>query len=188
MTAEIMHSLMRVLPFLIVLLAFSIGIKQKRLNTKDLCIQAPVSYRQFFAWWGLFLLFIISTELTLFKTGMLEVTRWSHIFPSSIIRILGILILAPISEELLFRGLFIQKLTQWKFNKHSAVLMQAMIFVLLHSFAYERTLSSNIGIAQGFLDACIYAYARFNTQSIFTSIAMHSTGNLIAVLEQFIVG
>jgi len=178
---------MRVLPFLMVLLAFSIAIKQKRLNTKALCIQAPVSYRKFFVWWGLFLLFIIATELTLFKTGLLDVTRWSHNLPSSIIRILGIVILAPISEELLFRGLFIQKLTKWKFDKHSAVLLQAMVFVLLHSFAYENTLSSNISIAQSFLDACIYAYARFSTQSIFTSIAMHSTGNLIAVVEQFFI-
>jgi membrane protease YdiL (CAAX protease family) len=172
---------------LAVIIAMRVAIKRGRINGQDLCIQPPVSYRNLFIWWGLFLLFIIITELTLFQTGHLEVNNWNHNLPSSIIRIFGIVILAPISEELLFRGLFLHKLTQWKLNKHIAVLIQALVFVLLHSFAYENSLSSNIGIVQGFLDACIYAYARFNTKSIYTSIAMHSTGNLIAVLEQFIL-
>jgi hypothetical protein len=132
-------------------------------------------------------MFIITTELTLYKTGLLEVNHWNHSLSTSIIRIIGIVVLAPVSEELLFRGLLIYKLLQWKISKHAAVLIQALIFVLLHSFTYKNTLSSNIGIVQVFLDACLYSYARFNTQSIYTSVAMHSTGNLIAVLEQFII-
>jgi len=187
MPTEIRYTLLRVLPFLAVIIAMRVAVKRGRISGQDLCIQPPVSYRQLFIWWGLFLLFIIATELTLFKTGILEVTHWNHNLPSSLIRILGIVVLAPVSEELLFRGLFLHKLIQWKLNKHIAVLIQALVFVILHSFAYENTLSSNIGIVQGFLDACIYAYARFYTKSIYTSIVMHSTGNLIAVLEQFIL-
>jgi membrane protease YdiL (CAAX protease family) len=187
MTAEIRLTLLRVLPFFMVLIAFGIAVKRKRLYVSDLAIQPPVSYRDLFIWWGLFLVFIVATELTLYKAGILEVTPWHHNLLSSIIRVLGIVILAPVAEELLFRGLLIHKLTQWKLNKHSAILVQAVVFVLLHSFAYENTLSSNIGIVQSFLDACMYGYASFNTQSIYTSIAMHSTGNLIAVLEQFII-
>jgi len=187
MPTEIKYTLFRVLSFLAVIIAMRVAVKRGRISGQDLCIQPPVSYRQLFIWWGLFLLFIIATELTLFKTGLLEVTHWNHNLPSSLIRILGIVVLAPVSEELLFRGLFLHKLIQWKLNKHIAVLIQALVFVILHSFAYENTLSSNIGIVQGFLDACIYAYARFYTKSIYTSIVMHSTGNLIAVLEQFIL-
>lgn len=187
MTTEFKLILLKVLPFLVMLLAFWIGIRRKRLNSKDLSIQAPVSYRKFLIWWGLYLLIILTTELTLFKTGLLEVNHFNHTLPSNIIRIIGIVILAPISEELLFRGLFLNKLMQWKLSKHLAVLIQAFIFVLLHSFTYKNTLTSNIAIAQTFIDACLYAYARFSTQSIYTSMIMHSTGNLIAVLEQFII-
>lgn len=187
MPTEINYTLLRVLPFLAVIIAMRVAIKRGRISGQQLCIQPPISYRNLFIWWGLFLLFIIATELTLFKTGLLEIAYWNHNLPSSIIRIFGIVILAPVSEELLFRGLFLHKLTQWRLNKHIAVLIQALVFVLLHSIAYENTLSSNIGIVQTFLDACIYAYARFYTKSIYTSIAMHSTGNLIAVLEQFIL-
>ena len=104
MTAEIRLALLRVLPFFVVLIALRIAVKRKRLNANDLGIQPPLSYRQLFIWWGLFLLFIVATELTLYKTGLLEVTPWRHNLPSSIIRILGIVILAPVSEELLFLG------------------------------------------------------------------------------------
>lgn len=187
MSTEITSAILRVAPFLIVIVGLRIGIKRQRVTTQDLGMQPPVSYGKFFAWWSLFTLFIIVTELIFFRTGLLEVTHWHHDPPSSFIRIFGIVILAPVTEELLFRGLFLQKLIQWKINKHISVLIQAFIFVLLHSFTYQNTLSSNIGIAQGFLDACLYAYARFSTQSIYTPMAMHATGNLTAVIEQFIL-
>ncbi len=164
-----------------------IAIRRKRFTAQDMGIASPISYQKFFLWWGLFLLFTILTEVALFRLGVLEVSPWNHGLPSSVIRLLGIIVLAPVAEELLFRGLFLHKLIQWKLNKHWAVLIQALVFVLLHSFTYQNTLSSNIGIAQGFIDACIYAYARLNTKSIYTSMAMHSTGNFIAVLEQFIL-
>jgi membrane protease YdiL (CAAX protease family) len=187
MPTEFKLMVLKILPFLIMLLAFWIAIKRKRLNFIDLCIQAPVSYRKFFIWCSLYLMFILVTELTLFKTGLLEVNHRNYALLPSIIRITGIIVLAPVSEELLFRGLLVFKLLQWKLGKHSAILIQAVIFVLLHSFTYKNTIASNIGIIQVFLDACLFAYARFSTQSIYTSMVMHSTGNLIAVLEQFII-
>jgi len=36
---------------------------------------------------------------------------------------------------------------------------------------------------QAFIDACLFAYARRHTGSIYTPIAMHMTGNTIAVIE-----
>jgi membrane protease YdiL (CAAX protease family) len=187
MTDEIKYSILRVIPFLIVLLAIRFAVRRKRLSTEDICIQAPVSYQKLIIWLGLYLLFIILTELILYKVSLLEVAHWHYSLSSSIIRIFGIVILAPTAEELLFRGIFLYKLMQWKLNKHLAVLIQALFFVLLHSFTYKNTLSSNIGIAQVFIDASLFAYARLSTQSIFAPILMHATGNLIAVLEQFIL-
>jgi membrane protease YdiL (CAAX protease family) len=187
MSPEIKSALLRVVPFLIIPLVIAIGIRRKKFTSQQLGITPPSSYIKFFFWWLAFLLFTLLTEVTFYRLGILEVSHWHHDVPSSVIRLLGIIVLAPVAEELIFRGLFLHKLIQWKVNKHAAVLLQALIFVLLHSFTYQNTLSSNIGIAQGFADACIYAYARFNTQSIYTSMAMHSTGNLIAVLEQFIL-
>jgi membrane protease YdiL (CAAX protease family) len=186
MNNEIKNAIIRVAPFLIVILALRIAVARKRVTTDDLAFQAPISYTKLFTWWALFLLYMLITELTLYKNGILEVNPWHHNLLSSIIRISGMVVLAPVAEELLFRGVFISRLLKWKLNLHAAIFIQAFVFVLVHSFTYENTLSSNIGIAQTFIDAALFGYARFNTKSIFTPMLMHATGNLIAVIEQFI--
>jgi membrane protease YdiL (CAAX protease family) len=70
-------------------------------------------------------------------------------------------IIAPIAEELIFRGLFLNKLIGLKINKHIAIFILALIFVGVHSFAFENTLSSKIGIAQTFIDASLFLMQDF---------------------------
>ena len=187
MTTEMRSALLRVLPFLAVIIAICVAVTRQKINQRDIGIQPPASYKTFFAWWVFFLVFTVTTELVLFKAGLLQVTHWHHPFTSSVIRIGGIVLLAPVAEELIFRGLLLHKLLKWKIRPHMAVISQAVVFVLLHSFTFENTISSNIGIAQSFIDACLYAYARQHTCSLYTPVAMHASGNCIAVLEQFIL-
>jgi membrane protease YdiL (CAAX protease family) len=181
---ELRLALLRVLPFLIVIVVFRIAIVKGRLNAKEIGLQVPVSFARAIVIWALFAVFMLSVEFALYKTGLLEVSSWKHALPESVIRILGIVIFAPVAEELFFRGVLLHKLKQWVANKHLAVAFQAIIFVLLHSFAYQNTLSSYIGIVQATIDATIYGYTRLATRSIYPSMAMHATGNLVAVLEQ----
>jgi membrane protease YdiL (CAAX protease family) len=187
MNEELKIILLRILPFLAAIVGISIGIKRKKISTSDLYIQKPNSYRNLFVWWFSFLIFIILTEIILYNSGILKVGTWKNSFFPSILKILGMVLLAPIAEELIFRGFFLHKLRQWKLNRHIAIILQALFFVALHSFAYQNTLYANIGIAQVFIDAVLFAYAMYATRSIYTSIVMHATGNLIAVLEQFIL-
>lgn len=186
MTEEIKSAIFRVLPFAIALLLILILLKKNRITRDSLYIRKPVSMSRFFAWWGGFLLLAMGIEYMLFKSGHLEVSHWEHAFAPSVIRIFGIVVLAPVAEELLFRGIITNRLQNFNLNLHVVVILQALLFVLMHSFAYENTVSSNIGIIQSFFDACLFAYARINTKSIYTCIAMHATGNAIAVIEQFI--
>src|SRR5258705_12584316 len=125
MTSEINSSLLRVLPFLVIVVALRAAVKRKRFTWQDIGVQPPISYGKLFLWWAVFLVFMILTEVSLYRAGILEVSRWNHNVPSSIIRIMGMVVLAPVAEELLFRGLFLHKLIQWKLNKHAAVLLQA---------------------------------------------------------------
>ena len=121
------------------------------------------------------------------KLEILEIDKWNHTLIPSAIRIVGAVILAPITEELFFRGIFLHKLVGWKLNKHLAIFIQSCIFVSFHAFAYQNNLASNIGIVQTFVDATLFGYAKYQTKSIYTPIAMHMTGNLIATLERFIL-
>jgi membrane protease YdiL (CAAX protease family) len=186
MDEEIKLALIRVIPFVIILFGLFIASKRAKIDrTLDLGLQKPNSMTHFFFWTFGFLGSILLTEIFLFKLGILEIEKWNHPFFSSIIRIFGAVILAPISEELIFRGLLLSKLSK-KINMHLAILIQACFFVLLHNFAYQNTLSSNIGIVQALIDALLFGYARNYTKSIYTPITMHITGNFIATLERFI--
>jgi membrane protease YdiL (CAAX protease family) len=187
MYEEIRNALFRVIPFLLAILVIRNAIQRNKFSKEDLHLRKPINFMHFFTWWLLFLLLIILIEISLYSVNLLEASPWKHNIPSSIIQITGIVILAPVAEELLFRGILLFKLEQWKVKRIRAIMIQAIAFTAMHSFAYENTLSSNIGIIQTFADACIYAYAKYNSQSIYTPIAMHATGNLIAILERFIL-
>ena len=117
---------------------------------------------------------------------LLRVDAWKKSLLPSIIQIVGIVILAPTAEELLFRGLVLSKLIKAVVNKHLAITIIAALFVLAHHFTYENTMAGNIGIVQSFVDAVLFSYARFYTKSLFTSMALDSFGNAVAVVERFI--
>jgi membrane protease YdiL (CAAX protease family) len=186
MNEEVKFALLRVVPFVVILLVIAFRIGQKRTNPRDLYLRIPPSTGKAVAWWGAYLLFILATEAALYRFGLLEITKWNHQLVSSIIRISGAVVFAPIAEELLFRGVFLRKLTGWKVNRHLAIVIQAVLFALSHSFIYRTDPTSIIGITQVLVDAVLYAYAMYHTGSIYTPIAMHMTGNLIATLERFI--
>jgi membrane protease YdiL (CAAX protease family) len=186
MPNDIKYALLRVLPFLVAIIIIGIVINRKRISKEAINLQAP-SFKKLFIWWFLYVIFIFVHEYCLYKAGLLTVNHWNNRLIVSVIFIIGIVILAPILEELIFRGILLNKMTQWKINKHVAILIQALIFVLSHAITYQNTLNSNIGIVQLFVDAIWYAYARYSTKSIYTPMLMHSTGNLIAVIEKFIL-
>jgi membrane protease YdiL (CAAX protease family) len=186
MRQELNFALLRVVPFVVILLVIAFRIRQKRTNPQDLYLHLPPSAGKAVAWWGAYLLFILATEAVLYRFGLLEITKWNHPLISSIIRISGAVVFAPIAEELLFRGVVLHKLTGWKINRHLAIVIQAVLFALAHSFTYRTDPTSIIGIAQVLVDGVLYGYAMYQTDSIYTPIAMHMTGNLIATLERFI--
>lgn len=186
MNPEIKSALFRVLPFVIILFILFLATKRKKITTLDLALRKPKSSSRFLLWTISFGIFILLTEFSLYKLGILEIDKWNHPFGPSIIRIFGAVILAPVAEELIFRGLILNRLHKKLCNIHFAIFVQACIFVLLHNFTYQNTLSSNIGIVQGLVDATLFGYARHYTKSIYTPITMHFTGNFIATLERFL--
>lgn len=186
MTDEVRSAIVRTLPYLIVIFVVSILSIRKKIKPEAIFIQKPLSVKQFLCWTIGFLLFVILTEYMLYSFDILEVSKWNHSLPASLILISGIILFAPIAEELLFRGFILNLLIKKKLNIHLAILLQSIFFVLLHNFTYENTLSSNIGILQSLIDATLFGYARQYSKSLYAPIAMHMTGNSIAVLERFI--
>ncbi|MEP7264979.1 MAG: CPBP family intramembrane glutamic endopeptidase [Bacteroidota bacterium] len=187
MNKEIQTALLRVLPFLVALFVISYKIRQKKINSQEIFLTKPNSVLRFLLCVFGFIAFALLIEIILYYNCLLEIDTWNHPLLSSVIRITGAVILAPIVEELLFRGFILTFLLKKKLNVHLAVAIQAVFFVLLHNFTYQNTFSSNLGIAQGYVDASLFAYARNYTKSLYTPITMHMSGNLIATLERFVL-
>jgi membrane protease YdiL (CAAX protease family) len=184
---EILKLLIRILPFLVILIVLKIRIKQNKISTYELDLKKPRSIQNYLIWCISFLLLCLITEYFLYINNVLEVRKQNFNLISSTIKIFGMVLIAPIAEEFIYRGLFLNRLISLKINKHISIFMLALIFVAVHSFSFENTLSSKIGIAQTFIDASLFSYARFSTKSIYTPITMHITGNLIATLEIFLL-
>ena len=187
MQNELLKSILRVLPFLIVVIIITILIKRKKISPLDIDLQKPVFKGRFLACVMAFAAYTLLTEFVLYKIDLLQVDVWKKSLLPSFIQIVGIVILAPIAEELLFRGLVLSKLIKAAVNKHLAIVIISILFVASHHFTYQNTLTSHIGIIQSFVDAVLFSYARFYTKSLYTSMAMHSFGNAVAVVERFLM-
>ena len=181
-----LNALIRVAPFIVILAVVGVRVRMGAIQPAEIGWQRPRSFLAAAGWWLLFVAIAAAWELLLYANDALELGGFRHSGLDAALRIVGMMLLAPVAEELLFRGLFLNFLTRRLKNPHLAVLAQAACFVALHAFAYEGTFAANVGIAQSFVDACLFAYARRNTDSIFTPISMHMTGNAIAVIEMLV--
>ena len=184
---ELIKILIRILPFLVIIIALTIRVRKGKLTKDDLGIRKPETNFKAVIWCFSFLMFCILTEFILFQAGLIEFKNYEFDIETSVLKIIGMVLIAPIAEELLYRGLFLTKLVNLKLNNHIAIFIIAILFVIVHSFVFENTIASKIGIIQIFVDATLFGYARLATKSIYTPITMHITGNLIATAEMYLL-
>lgn len=83
-----------------------------------------------------------------------------------------LVIIAPISEEIVFRGLILKTLSP--FGKRNAVVISALLFALMHKNIPQAVGAFAIGI--------IFATVDTKANSIVPSIIMHSLNNLLPCL------
>ena len=96
------------------------------------------------------------------------------------IRIVGVVFLAPIVEELIFRGLLLPRLAATRLGAIGGIAVVAGLFAALHFQA------GVFGVALIFLDACFFGAARLHARSLLLPMVMHLTGNLYAAVERLI--
>ncbi len=117
-------------------------------------------------------------EVVYRHAGLGATTSWAGKYSASAlaIRIVGILVLAPLGEELLFRGVIFKLLAPK--STALAVLITAALFAGSH-IQY-----SWIGMALVFIDGLYFGLARAWSGSTLLTIAMHCAGNGIAVYQR----
>lgn len=88
-----------------------------------------------------------------------------------IIKFIQGVILAPVFEEIFFRGILLQQFLK-RYSPPKAILLSGLLFVFIHC----RLLDAGDLIVYGI----IFGYVFYKTNSIVASILVHSMGNLIS--------
>ncbi len=98
-----------------------------------------------------------------------------------VLALLSIVILAPIVEELLFRGA-LQQFFKRYFSVKTSIILTAAIFACFH-FSASQGLGNFSLIPSLFTFACFLGYTYERQGSIFASIALHLTFNLASSFQ-----
>ena len=90
---------------------------------------------------------------------------------------IAVITVAPVFEELLFRGYMYQTLTNTKLKLAGALIIPNLIWTLIHLTQYQV-----IGLATIFAIGMFFGYARWVSGSIVLPVLMHVAFNLTVVI------
>jgi membrane protease YdiL (CAAX protease family) len=88
--------------------------------------------------------------------------------------LLGITVIAPIGEELVFRGFLFRALAETRLGAASAIVLTALVWAGLH---FDK---SWLGMAAMLFTGLVWGWLRWCTQSTLATIAVHALNNLVA--------
>ena len=171
-------TLLQTLPFALLLVVLAVVLKKRGKTREDLrLVWPPLPVTA--AWIGAFVVYAALLELVNRQLGMHEVVPWKYGPLVITIRVIGIVFLAPIAEELAFRGILLPRLAQTKLGWPGAIAVTAAAFAALHFAAPMAMLLI-------FLDGVFYGVARWRTNSLLVPMLMHMLGNTYAAAERLV--
>jgi membrane protease YdiL (CAAX protease family) len=94
------------------------------------------------------------------------------------LRLVGIVLAAPIAEELIFRGALFTRLARTVLEAPGAIAVTAALFAMLHLQYGPRQMVLILA------DGLFYGFARAKTGSVLVPLACHMMGNAYAAWER----
>lgn len=131
-------------------------------------------------WTVAFIALVIVEEVLSRTVFPMPVTPWAGQYapPVLVLRVLGMVVLAPIAEEIVFRGLMYGQLSRTAVGPVGAVAISALAFSALH-LQYGV-----LGFAFVLVDGLFYGAARAATDSVLLTIGLHALGNAYAAFQR----
>ncbi len=122
---------------------------------------------------------IIGSCESLFPEDMEELDRVYGAASKGILGILAGVILAPITEEIIFRGVVLRSMLKMRWHPWVAIPISALLFSIMHGTTYQTIDIFPFGIIVGWL--------YWRTKSLLPGIVIHIANNFIAfVPPQFV--
>jgi hypothetical protein len=159
--------------------------KINRENMKAYLGFNPVKLLPFIMWQVVMAAFFYGTSYLIsqasigepeFMKQMREILK-TQSFGGLILMLMAIVVVAPIFEEMLFRGFMYTGIIKSRPGIFGTILITSTIWSMIH-LQYEW-----IWIAMIFFMGIIFSLARHTTGSIYTVIAMHAVNNLLSFID-----
>jgi len=180
MTADLRDTVVRVaLPAFAILVILRVA-RQRRLSFReDLGLQFP-SYEKALLWVAVFVALMVVQELLWKALGLPPPEPWRNKYTGvmKIVRVFAMAVLAPVSEELLFRGIIYHTIAVTPLKDAGAIAITSVAFAVLH-FQYGIGEMSFI-----LFDAVFYGIVRCSTGSTGLTMIMHVLGNSYAAYQR----
>jgi len=154
---------------------------RRGLAVKDYLGLHEVDWKQTLKWLFVLLLFAGASDLItlLLKRPVVEqymFTLYSTATSKPLLWI-ALVVAAPVSEEIFFRGFLFYGILNTRFGSTGAVLLSSLIWAPLH-IQYDL-----YDIATALVLGLLFGYARLRTNSVYIPIAMHALMNVLAAME-----
>lgn len=143
-----------------------------------------VSLRTVVLWSGLFIVLLAAGEITSRALGIPQPEPWGDKYSLlvKVIRMVALVVLAPLSEELIFRGLLYRMLSKTAVGALGAIIITASLFTLLHTQYQQQHHWLLLFLI--LLDGLFFGVVVYFTGSVVLTIVLHSLGNLYAAYER----
>jgi len=119
----------------------------------------------------------IACELFYYGLSLNEGRIWDHSTLVTAIKAVGIILLAPIAEELIFRGVLYKAVSDLIKNDFVTIFAITIIFTSVH-FQYGI-----LNLLTIFISTLYWTWVRYKTGSTVLPVIMHMFNNTISVLE-----
>jgi len=127
-------------------------------------------------WVVLYVVWMLATNRIMGWRGPWDFAPWrAQSLSVSVLRVLGVGLLGPIAEELIFRGFLYSRLTEAGLAVWQTIVLLAAAWAALH---YSEALPV---LALFFVDGVLLGLARKTSRSVIVPIAMHIVWNLFAI-------
>lgn len=154
---------------------------RKGLSVKDYLGFKKPSKKGFIKWLALLaVLMVFSDGLSyilnrpIVPSYMIDVYKTASLTP---LLYIALLLMAPVFEEVFFRGFLFQGIRYSRLGPAGAVALTSIYWSAIH-LQYDA-----YGILNIFVVGILFGIARLKTDSIYVTIAMHSLQNLVATIE-----
>jgi CAAX protease family protein len=133
-------------------------------------------------WLGAFALLVAAEETIGRAIGLPQPEPWGGQYGGGVLalRLIGLVVLAPAAEELVFRGVLFARIYETRLGKTGAIVLPAVLFAVLH-VQYSVLEMSFIAI-----DGLFFGLARYQSRSLFVPILLHASGNAFAACQRLL--